>query len=312
MLDIQAPLPGLSYGAVVRGVTLGNVHDAGIRNDLAAAFKRHGILVFKELPVDADLHALHVELSRVFGELALHPMRAQMEVEGHPELIKLKYEPDTETIFDVDGEKLGGYIPWHFDGVFVDKINRGGILRIVTIPESRGETGFIDGIDAYDRLPQRLKDRIEGLNGVYQLSFQYPFVPRQKVHVHVEGDLFRNSRLRLEAGHFPPVVHPLVYRQEETGRKILNFSPLFAKSVQGLGDEEAHELLLELGYHITNESRAYVHPWTSMGEMVLWDNWRLLHKSFGVPIDSHRAVIRTTIAGDYGFGYYLDGDRQAA
>lgn len=39
--------------------------------------------------------------------------------------------------------------------------------------------------------------------------------------------------------------------------------------------------------------------------MVLWDNWRMLHCCYGVPLEQERTLERTTIAGDYLLGRVL-------
>jgi len=42
------------------------------------------------------------------------------------------------------------------------------------------------------------------------------------------------------------------------------------------------------------------------GDMVLWDNWRMLHCARGVPDDMYREVHRTSIAGNYALGRVLE------
>lgn len=308
-IQLEHGLSGLNFGATVAGLTLDDVHNEAVRKQLWNTFIQDGMIVFKDMQVTPELH---VELSRVFGDLAIHPLTDIMSVEGFRELIQLKYDKETETIWDVDGERLGGYVPWHFDGVFVEKINRGGILRCTTMPESGGTTGFMDGIDAYDRLPTALKEKIEDLSVAYQLCFEYPYAPRHKISIAREGDLVRNSRTKRDAGGFPVVSHPLVFTQEQTGRKVLNFSPMFALYILGMDKDESHELLLDIGHHITDERYAYFHQWESSDELVVWDNWRLLHKASGVPEEDRRAVCRTTIAGDYGFGKLVNAEEKAA
>jgi taurine dioxygenase len=46
---------------------------------------------------------------------------------------------------------------------------------------------------------------------------------------------------------------------------------------------------------------AYIHKWQEK-DMVLWDNWRMLHSARGVPPGERRRMRRTTIAGDYALG----------
>ena len=63
----------------------------------------------------------------------------------------------------VDGELRGGYQPWHVDWIYMDEIARGGMMAPVRLPGSGGDTGFIDQIEAYARLPDRLKAKAETL-----------------------------------------------------------------------------------------------------------------------------------------------------
>lgn len=298
-LTIEPLSPDLTFGAQVRGLCADDLLDPANRAALKQAFIQHGLIVFRAVSVT---NALHGSLSEVFGETALHPLRHTMAVEDHPELIRLRYEAASETLFDVDGELLGGYIPWHFDAVFMPKINRGGVLRMETPPAQGGATGFIDRIDVYATLPERLRQRIEGREVAYAIAYDYAYFPRSTIRIVKEGEIYRKARLERAAGKLPLVAHRLSYRQAETGRMVLNFSPWPAQYVLGMEPEESRDLLLELALYATDETRAFFHEWSGLDEMVAWDNWRMLHKACGVPPDDERAVIRTTIAGDYGLG----------
>ena len=55
--------------------------------------------------------------------------------------------------------------------------------------------------------------------------------------------------------------------------------------------------------YVTNPDRSYFHKW-ELGDMVLWDNWRMVHWCTGVPLNDQRHMRRTTIAGDYGLGRF--------
>jgi taurine dioxygenase len=46
-----------------------------------------------------------------------------------------------------------------------------------------------------------------------------------------------------------------------------------------------------------------MHQW-KLGQMLTWDNWRMLHCVSGCDADVPRQMHRTTIAGDYGLGYF--------
>ena len=96
-------------------------------------------------------------------------------------------------------------------------------------------------------------------------------------------------------------IHPMVYTQEETGRKVLNVSPWFADGIEGMENDEGDALLREVIDYSIRPERAYFHRW-ELGDMVLWDNWRMLHCATGAPLGMRRHMRRTTIAGDYGLG----------
>lgn len=100
---------------------------------------------------------------------------------------------------------------------------------------------------------------------------------------------------------FPPSVHPMVYAQAETGRKVLNVSPAYAVGIEGMGRQEGDALLEEVFAHCLNSPSEYRHAWRA-GDMVAWDNWRILHNAEGTPVDHTRVVQRISIKGDYGLG----------
>jgi taurine dioxygenase len=66
-------------------------------------------------------------------------------------------------------------------------------------------------------------------------------------------------------------------------------------------NEEGDALLREVIEHNTRPERVYIHKYVP-NEMVLWDNWRMLHCAMGTPPGMKRLMRRTTLFGDYGQG----------
>jgi len=296
------PLPGNhAFGAVIRNLNPADLDSPSVRQELNRLWIDKGVLIFRGIPGQRDIH---LKLSRVFGDLDIHP-NVEAHVPGYPELISLEYNPEDGDVYALGDDERGAYLPWHSDLVYVDRINHGGILRPCQLPSSGGQTGFVDQITAYATLPERLKARVDGLNVIYKANFDSSFKkfgirPEKRQHSSI------NRIVQSRLNRFSLVVHPMVFTQEETGRKVLNVSPWFAESIEGMENAEGDALLAEIIAHCEDDALAYYHVW-EQDDMVLWDNWRMLHSASGVPRNDRRTMERTTIKGDYELGRLAKG-----
>lgn len=288
------------FGALVTGLDPGDISDQQTRKELYELWIDRGVIVFRGLPDDSEVQ---IELSRVFGEPAIHPFKNISEQGDIQELTDIAYRPERGDIVRIgDGPRLGAWLPWHFDLVYFDHINHGGILRAKKSPEEGGMTGFIDGMEAYGRLPDALSREIEDLYVVYQFRGNVAEIRYgRKPGIVLERMNAGALEIMANLDKYPPVAHPLVFVQQETGRKVLNFSPWFSLGIEGMDQENSDRILNQVADVLIDESKAYFHEWRQ-GDMVLWDNWRMLHCSTGIPEYQTRHMQRTTIAGDYGLG----------
>jgi taurine dioxygenase len=289
----------LPYGVEILGLRPEDISDPGVQDRLRRHWLSDGLLIFRGL----EGAEVHLALSRVFGTLLVHPLRTDP---ARREIFTVRHDPEDPYIVEIDGKPLAAWLPWHSDLIYVDQINHGGILRPLVLPKQGGQTGFIDKIATYAALPQRLKDKVEGLNVIYQF-YRNPemqvFGRNNDVKVLHET----NQAISSKNKSLPRVIHPLVYTQAETGRKVLNVSPWFAVGIEGMPEAQSSALLHEVMVYATDPGLSYWHTW-QLGEMVLWDNWRMLHCAVGCPPDDQRWMERTTIAGDYGLGR-IEGDQ---
>lgn len=300
--------PAMSFGSIVTGLRRTDLVDPSVRSSLHDLWVDRGLLVFRGLPDDAETQ---IELSEVFGQPDVHPLKKALGIDDPDRLADIVADPERGDIVRVDGVELDAWLPWHFDLAYVAEINRGGVLRPVTLPIDGGQTGFLDGVEAYRRLPPDLLDEIADLWVVYQFDADLagirhggtPGVVLQQMSV---GTRALMDRLDL----LPPAAHPLVYVQPATGRPVLNFSPWFALGVEGLDPEVSDGILDRVAAVMIDAEHAYFHDW-QLGDMVLWDNWRMLHCATGVPHGTDRHMQRTTIAGDYGHGRPAEWGHQA-
>jgi taurine dioxygenase len=301
--DVRALSDTLAFGSVVTDLDPASFDDPAVRRELHDLWVDRGLIVFRGLPSDEETH---VALSAIFGRPEIHPLRDPAKP-GRPELADIRYDPVFGDVCEFpDGSRRGAWLPWHFDLVYVDRINHGGILRPVVLPDDGGETGFIDQIAAYDALPAALQERIEGLDVLYRWDMDFS---RQRFGATAGLQMLRMdpraAKLMARPEGHAVVVHPMVFEQPETGRRVLNVSPWFALGIDGMEGPEGDALLAEVVARATDERGAYFHRW-ALGDMVLFDNWRMMHCAAGVPVDQRRHMQRTTIEGDYGRGRLRD------
>lgn len=292
-----SPLPGQSqFGVVCRGLTSEMIDDPAVARQLTDLWVDKGLIVFKDL----DSLDVQMRLSELFGESEEHPLLIGRDDFAREDKVSVKIDEEGGGVYQVKGEEMAGWLAWHKDSIYTDKLNHGGLLWALVVPERGGHTGFIDQIAAYDALPQHLKDKCEGLNVLYVYtrdSWESKFGEHPERRV-------RLSAFQMTTTHDmqrPRAVHPMVFVQPETGRKVINVSPWFADGIEGMENDEGDALLREVIEHVVAPGREYFHHWTP-GDMVLWDNWRMLHCATGTPMGMKRLMRRTTIFGDYALG----------
>lgn len=266
------------FGAEVLGLgdptSLSDEERDVLDEELAA----RGVLIVRGLDPTPQQH---VEFTRAFGEPDIHPMES-IRMDGVPEIIELKVDLTDHVRGDDDGDQVIADIAWHADLTYVEEPSRGALLRAVDVPPVGGDTLWIDMAQVYRVLPEGLRRRIDGLEVVHSLED-----PRVAANDTMTG---------ATTTEFRPVVHPLVHRHPVSGDPVLNISPAFARGVVGMSDDESSALLGELAEFATREEFIYRHHWT-VGDVVIWDNWRTMHLATGHPKRYRRHMRRTTIHG---------------
>lgn len=234
--DVRSISP---FGAEIRARGDQLVGDAE-RAELLRLFMADGLLVVRGLNLTMSEQQ---EFCRTFGPVPDSP-----------------YEN-----FYVSNRRADGFLgtkelQWHNDVPYLPSPYLIGALHAVDVDLDATSTKFVSGMRAYESLPQSLKERVDGLKALQV---------RQRLSE-------RRNRLEdLEAGDLC-TVHPVVRRQDGTGRPYLFVNENMTACVIGMPDEESDALLAELFSHLYADDAVYEHAWQT-GDLVVWDNLALQH-----------------------------------
>jgi taurine dioxygenase len=301
-LTVEVIRPDIGFGARVGGLTRDACDAAEVRAELNELFERYGLLVFTDAEPSP---AMQVAISTVFGPLKDHPSKATPRAGGELGVIEIRHEPNQPGIVRLDGQELSQWLPWHFDHCYNDELNRAGVLRSVETPPEGGRTGFVDGIALYDAISPELRGRIAGETVLYAMDVILDHLRfGRPAHFEEIAPSKEAAAVMAEFADRPRALHPAVWTRS-TGEKVLHVSPWMAQGIAGHEDADGDALLSAVCEEIfaVAEQLSYFHRWAPT-DMLIWDNWRVLHAVSGMSPSYGRCMHRTTIQGDYGLGRF--------
>ncbi len=179
---------------------------------------------------------------------------------------------------------------WHVDAQYRERPNKITLLSNVVTPSSGGDTVYSDLTLLFESLPAEMQRLLTGLVGVHQWSKSrnFMFDGRLDDAVRAEGERI--------AGAVPSMRHPLVCRHPGSGRPVLFISPRFTVAVDGLEPAHSRDLLQMLFAALDDRRFVYRHQWRN-GDLVMWDNRRLVHHGYGYPAGEVRHMNSITLHG---------------
>jgi taurine dioxygenase len=270
---------GRALAAEIEGLDLRDIDDDRFRELHAAWLENLVLLVRGQALSDADL----IAFSRRLGDLDEAPIQesGQRFVDGLPELYVVSNVVE-------NGEPIGslgnGEAVWHTDMSYIEQPPQASILYALEVPQTGGDTSFINMYAVYDALPDALKRRIAGLRVKHDGTYNSGGYLRQGVQ---PTDDPRTS---------PGALHPLAYTHPETGRTALYLGRRRNAYVDGLPLDESETLLDELWSHVDGDRLGWTHVWRP-GDVVLWDNRCTMHRRDGFDPGARRILHRTQIKG---------------
>lgn len=240
-----------------------------IKQDL----RERKVIVFRNQRLDND--SLE-RFSRRFGELA----RSVTETaDGKID------SPVVQEITNLDANGKPSKTPfinsnyfWHSDRLFF----RNGLEMVLLygkeLPPAGGDTQFADMEAAYDGLSEEDRKLADSLRIIH--SFEHMRLTYMK----------RPLSEKERAAAPPPMEHPLVRKNAETGRKGLLLG-MYACEVKGMPLAEGRALIERLQEHATSERFVYNHVWRP-GDFVIWNNLSTMHRAIAnYDMEGHRRIM---------------------
>jgi alpha-ketoglutarate-dependent 2,4-dichlorophenoxyacetate dioxygenase len=166
---------------------------------------------------------------------------------------------------------------WHSDSSFREYPAKYSMLSAREVPEDGGETQFADMRAAYEALPEKWKEMIQGLSAR---------------HVASQSRRTINFLKELPQDELPPVDRPIV-RRAPCGRKSL-FVGSHASHIVGWPVPEGRVMILDLIEFATQREFVYTHHWKA-NDFVIWDNRSTLHRARLVDPRVRRDLRRSTL-----------------
>ena len=289
--------PLANVGAEVTGADWAEPISEKTARALYAAWLEHGVLVFPEAGASNEIH---VRLSRVFGELEIHPLKA-LQADDYKELAPFGLQEGEELRNSgvmYGGEHICGFLYAHQDTAYTANLCKGSMLRMLVTPEEGGDTIFWDTAKACLGMPEALQLRIEHLSTIQAMRVMPPhrlWGMGQARAIPVDPELDRQQMDKYPS-EYPLVLQPMVITHPESGLKLLLLSPQGYVAIEGMEQAESDALFDEIVSHALQPRYEYRHSW-NVGDMVLWDNRRMMHMAAGWPYGQRRFAYRTTLKG---------------
>lgn len=271
---------GAACGATVTGLDLAAPLDQPLVRQLREAWLKHHVLIFPDQHLtDDDLE----RYTQYFGDFGEDPFIAPIAGRKHVIAVSRRADEKAPIFAEV----------WHSDWSFQQTPPAGTCLYGITIPPHGGDTSFINQHLALARMPVALRHKIEGRQAVHSARSGYS---PAGLFGNKEQEADRSMDIIVSEDAMATQTHPLVRRHPETGEEGLFGCIGYIIGIEGMPDDEARDLLMEVYQWQTRSEFQYQHQWSEQ-MLVMWDNRSVLHTATGGYEGYDRLLHRTTISG---------------
>jgi taurine dioxygenase len=186
---------------------------------------------------------------------------------------------------DEEGNALGalgqGEMWFHTDKCYVERPHRASFLYGLEIPTDGGHTRFASLCEAWNRLPDSLKQELDGKT----IMQGHEYSAGRRINIDASLDKIHHHR------------QPLVVTNPDSGRKGLYVATQNTMWIEGMERSASEAMLNRLFDLVEAADIIYEHIW-QVGDLVMWDNLSCLHARTDWPKEQVRKLQRCTVIGD--------------
>ncbi len=267
-----------TFGAIVRDIDVRSLDDTTWAA-LHETWLEHALLIFPGqflTTEEQDAFALR------FGSLEFKAS----PISNIGKSGRVHAEPDDDVV-----KALRGNEGWHHDSTYMPVQAKGAVFSAEIVPKDVAPTGWADMRAAYDALDDETRRRVSAMSAYHSLFYSQGragYMPSKK---NDQGGYNQYGYHDME-----PSLRPLVKIHPDTGRPNLCIGR-HAYGIVGMDADESERFLDELNEWACQPPRIYFHDWQA-GDVVVWDNRRLMHRATPFDMTQPRRMWHTRIAGE--------------
>ena len=278
-MGLQVNFSGQSCGAEITGIDLKkNLSDNQI-SEIRELWLEYHVLSFPNQPLtDDDLE----RFTLYFGSFGDDPFINS--IPGRENIIAVKRTADEKVPVFADN--------WHTDWSFQLNPPAGTCLFGKIIPTEGGDTLFANQHIALEHMSSSLRNKLEG-----KLAIHSALVPYSPGGGYGDKDREKGRSMDIRASNeaFAKQLHPIIKQHPETKKEGIYGTIGYIIGIDGMANQEAMKLLMELSAWQCKEEFLYRHKWKK-DMLIMWDNRSVLHRATGGYEGQERLLHRTTIA----------------
>ena len=230
-----------------------------------------GVLLIENERTDAESF---LSLARHFGILeVVHPPEHRLP--GHDQ-IRLQS--------NIPGYGVaGGGTYWHADSPWYEPPSLATVLMCQEAPLVGGETLFVDMKALFADLPSDLREKINGRYGIF---------PCRKILQAELSAMDLSDPVLMEA--VSDIRRSLVRKHPATGEQFLYLNEKWLTGIEGMSEHDSSAILQYLYSEVDSSRFRYTHKWRS-GQILVWDNNRVLHKAYQPKVGCRKITWRAIV-----------------